>query len=209
MACGSAGRGIRVVTVHRPWLPILVGAALLALVAPLLAVVTAAAPSAGQATPSSTACGVVAGDPQRAEGGALDAAEQAMADAVNQVRQAQGLTTLQRSPTLQTIARWKAGQVAQDGPRTSTVADQYDPDGSWEARFLACGYPADAGFGEVLVGSTAPSDAVLTLLLATPATRAVLTNPLWLSLGVSRAAAGQVDGAPYAIWLLTFGTSER
>ncbi|MBI2762109.1 MAG: CAP domain-containing protein [Chloroflexi bacterium] len=136
----------------------------------------------------------------------LDEAEQQFLDLLNRFRQSAGLAPLQLSPTLTRAARWKAAEIASQGPSATAPLDHDDSFRTWEQRLLDCGYPASARFGEVLGSSSGTPDELLQAFLDSPVHREILSDQVWPYIGIGRALAGTVDGRPVYRWVVNVGT---
>lgn len=131
----------------------------------------------------------------------LDGIEAALLDRINLFRGGQGLIQLERSPVLERAARWKVVNLAAGGPRQLTAGDHDDPGRPWDQRFLDCGYPVTASFGENLGLTNGTIDDLFAGWLQSPSHLANLQDPEWRYTGLARA---EVDG--FTFWTNTFGS---
>lgn len=136
------------------------------------------------------------------DGRDLDEIEWALLDRINAFRAELGLEVVERSPALERVARWKAASLAAGGPRPLQVEDHDDPGRTWDQRFIDCGYPASAGFGENLGVTNGTVDDLFAGWVQSPSHLANLAHPDWRYIGLARADAG--DG--FTFWANAYGT---
>jgi uncharacterized protein YkwD len=120
-------------------------------------------------------------------------------DLVNAHRAELGLRRLEMSPTLTATATWKArhmaafSYLAHDDPGPPAARTAAD-------RVAACGYPADASWGENIAIGYPSAQAVFDAWLASPGHRANIERPDFVATGVA------VAGTEQTYWAQSFGS---
>lgn len=128
------------------------------------------------------------------ETAALNAAERAVFEAINDYRESNGAPALAESPTLNRAAAWKS----EDSSAAYPTASHEDSLGrSPSQRVQDCGYPQ--GAGEIIAaGFFGTPESVVTAWAGSPRHRAAMLDRRWSVMGVGEAGNG-------TRWTVNFG----
>lgn len=129
---------------------------------------------------------------------APDAEEQAALEAINDLRQRNGVAPLALSPALTRAARWKAEALAAGAPFTHA-----DAQGDWERRLADCGYHDRGAAGENLALGVMTGAAVVRQWESSPPHRANLLDASFRVIGIARARGGEWGW----YWAANFGAA--